>query len=200
MLECAALADSYSYKAARKREQLAARRASASEAVPPFKPRQRRYRNMTMQDKQCVVFHRYGSLTDLSRVKMGYADIGRKLHIDEATIRHFLRVFNAKEQSFERLGHRRQKFGMFSDRIKRTLLSPEILEAWQPFSCRERCEIIFRLWEVDTSAKTLACFYRHNNVTYKTTKQAYRRAIQNRAELEVDRREFAVLLGNVLCS
>ena len=87
---------------------------------------------------------------------------------------------------------------MISDELKEILLSEEILEAWMPFSCKERVELIDKMWDVKLTGKTLSRFYTENNVHYKTTKQVYRKAIENRSSLEKERKDFAVVLGNVL--
>ena len=154
---------------------------------------------MTEHDKKKTVFMRYGSLTNFRRIRMGHAAIGKRLKIGESTIRHFLKAFIAKGCSFQRLGHSaRTRFSMFDADTRRILLSEEILEAWMPFSCKERVELIARMWDIRTTGKTLAKFYRENDIRFKSTKQAYKRAIENRDELEEERREFAVTLGNVL--
>ena len=49
---------------------------------------------------------------------------------------------------------------MFDADTRRILLSEEILEAWMPFSCKERVALIARMWGVQTTGKTLAAFYR----------------------------------------
>ena len=87
---------------------------------------------------------------------------------------------------------------MINDELKEILLSNEILEAWMPFSCRERVELIEKMWDVKLTGRTLSRFYTENSVHYKTTKQVYRKAIENRSSLEKERKTFAVILGNVL--
>ena len=87
---------------------------------------------------------------------------------------------------------------MISEELKGILLSDELLEMWMPFSCKERAELIVKMFGVKLTGKTLSRFYTHNNVHYKTCKQVYKRAIENRVTLEQERKEFAVVLGNVL--
>lgn len=58
--------------------------------------------------------------------------------------------------------------------------------------------MIQRLWNVTTTPKTLAKFYKENNIRYKTAKQVYNKAITDRDRLEAERREYSLLLGNVI--
>ena len=82
-----------------------------------------RLRRMTMNDKKCIVFLRYGSLRNFTRIKKGSSFIGSKLRISEATVRKFLKTFIAKGHNFDRLGHQRQRFANFTQRMKRMLIS-----------------------------------------------------------------------------
>ena len=130
---------------------------------------------------------------------MGPTEIGRRLRIGESTVRRFLNKFIQVGCSFERLGHKeRGKFKMFPETVRRQLLDDGVLEAWMPFSLKERIQLIERLFHITTSPKTLGQFYREHHVQYKTTKQCYRRAIDDREELEEERLQYSVLLGNVL--
>ena len=76
-----------------------------------------------MHDKKCIVFLRYGSLTNFNRIKKGSSIIGRLLRISESTVRKFLKTFEAKSLNFNHLGHQRQRFSNYTPRLKRLLIS-----------------------------------------------------------------------------
>ena len=48
------------------------------------------------------------------------------------------------------------------------------------------------------SVTTLRRFYQHHSVRFRTARQAYKIAMNKREELDVERKEFALLLANIL--
>ena len=173
----------------------------------PMPRRQRQYtlrelmrppnRKIDMRFRQGVIFHRFGSLTDFSRVHSSYAAISRKFWASAVTIRHIVQSFVAKGHRFE-VPPRAPKLQKVAPRVRQALLTPELLQEWAPYTLKERVELIRRVWGVSVSDKYLSLFYRHNGVRLRQAKKVYRFAQQNSRQLAEERKAFAVTLGNLL--
>ena len=119
-----------------------------------------------------------------------FVDIGKILTVPRHTVRKIVRTFVENGCNFANLGHQRVRFAMFSVRLSRILTNANLLQEWSPFSCKERVQMIERMWGVTTTPKTLAKFYREHQISYKSAKQVYKQAYKN-AALEADRKVYA---------
>ena len=86
------------------------------------------------------------------------------------------------------------------ERLQRALLQRQRLQDWGPFSIPERIRIIDRVWNVKVNWATLVNFYKANKIRYLRSKEVYNRALRSRDVLEVQRKEFAELLANILAA
>ena len=68
---------------------------------------------------------------------------------------------------------------MLQPHLKELLLSELCLQAWAPYSVKERVAILQRVFDVQISRARLGCFYRENGVQRKSVKQIAAAALEN---------------------
>ena len=155
-------------------------------------------RERTLKEAHTIIYLRFGSLEDFSRPVMGYLEISKRLHIQQSSVRALVIRFCARGHSFERLKPTWPKFKMLSPELQQMLLSPELLQEWAPFTLKERSHITKRVWGVYIAPSHLALFYRTNGVRLRQAKKVFRYVCMNNAALEVDRKAFALTMGNLM--
>ena len=131
---------------------------------------------------------------------MSFTGIARKLRLATTTVWDTVGRFFERSRDFAKLGRQRQRFKGFSDRLKRHLLYPPLLQDWAAFSIADRAEIVRRVWQENVSRSQLKRFYAANMVGFLTAKLRYRYAQLNRPQLDARRRQHALTLGNLITS
>lgn len=141
---------------------------------------------------------RYGSLEDFSCANMKKIDVAKHMYLPWMTVHNVLTKFINGNKRLQVFDHVDRRFGKIPDDVKQFLLEKQTLQAWSPFSLYERVEIIRRVLGIQTSYSTLRRFYKSNRITFQTAKQVYRNYLVQQPQLDVQRRQFAVILANLI--
>ena len=166
-----------------------------------FNPFKRRYRLLTLYEKKQIVFMRFGSLSHFDgRIHHSYGQIERQLRIPYSTMKSVVDKFRVGGYTLPSLTPTYGRFKNIPVRLKRVLLSTELLQQWAPFTINERVAAIAQLWDHSMSRSSLQRFYHANGVKYRQAKMRYKHCITNRLHLESERKQMAILLGSLLCS
>ena len=155
-------------------------------------------RHCTVDDVKRIIFLRYNSLTSFEEVHRTHVDIGKHLRICVSTVRNVITRFHARGHDFARVYRKKTSFVVIPANIKVLLREPATLQHWSPFSLVERVAILKQVLGFTISPSTLRLFYRAHNIAYLTAKVAYTKAIRNRSELDILRKSYAIVLGNVI--
>lgn len=113
------------------------------------------YRHLTDNDRMQILKLRYGSLTQFDEVKMRLCDLSRALRLHPCTILHFLRNFDQRGRDLSKFKFKSTRFSFMSERLKRFLCEKHILQEWAPYSIKERCFFIQRVFNESVSKTTL---------------------------------------------
>ena len=151
-----------------------------------------------MEERQRIIHCYYGSLTSFVRPIRTISEVARVLRFPRTTVSLNVNRFIAVGYDFRRMVTIKKSFVKMPMRLQRALLDPKLLQQWAPFSLLERTQIIERVFEYKMNKQYLHRFYRVHKVKWLRAKDVYAVAMKKRAELEPKRREFAVLLANVL--
>ena len=149
-----------------------------------FNPYKREKRHLPLDLRKKILFTYYGSLTRFDRPIMTQMEASRKLMIRQPTLSKMLKRFRQSGHDISRLYPKRVPFRMISPRLKRTLLSKQLLQEWGPFSIKERVRIIDRVWQQKINWATLINFYKAHKVKYLRSREVYSKALRTRAVLE----------------
>ena len=166
---------------------------------PPVDLTTKPRRPLSRNDRRRIIYSRFGSETDFSHHRMTCLEISRKLLIPLSTVGFTLVQFERRGRrldAFERPLDNR--FRNIPEPVRQQLVARELLQEWAPFNLRERVAIIERVYAVKISTFTLHKFYRANDIRFKAKQQVYKSALLNKPYLQHKRREFAVLLGNLM--
>lgn len=115
-----------------------------------------------------------------------------------STVNSVLSVFAANGYSLDYFERRSRRFREIDSRILDYLRDRHTLQQWAAFSLNERVEIIRRVFRVQISKTSLLRFYSMNGITYTAGKQVYRAYLLRQPHLEMEQRQFALLLGNLI--
>ena len=113
-----------------------------------------------MGDKKRVLYHRFGSLEDFSRVEMTIAQIAAKLYMPWSTVRGIIDRFVQGGYCFTAFDRASRRFNCIPAHVRRKLVKADWLTKWKTYSLRERIIMIERLWQKRISFNTLQSFYK----------------------------------------
>ena len=134
-----------------------------------------------------IVYLRFGTLVnpDVTQIQMSTGDISRQLRIACTSIRNILKRFIDRGCTIEALVEKRSRRfeRVLPPYAQEFLLKSETLQQWQPFSIKERCLILLRLFGLQISFSSLQKFYQLNNIRYLTAGRCYDVAIRKRDSL-----------------
>ena len=166
----------------------------------PFKMCSKIMRTRTIEDRKRIIHCRFGSLSDFRVVKASISSIASRLYMPWSTVHAIVYKFVRNGHSFDAFNKQDKRFRCIPARLQRELLSEETLDAWKSNSLRERVKIIWSLHRVKVSYYSLQQFCKHHNVTYKSSKAVYRSYISNQPRLTTERKQFSLLLGNLIAN
>ena len=82
---------------------------------------------------------RYGELKRFRQVKLSIQEISVKLRVPWSTVKRVLYNFERSGRQLKALtAEKPRHFKCIPDHVKQVLLSQDMLEAWAPYSIRER--------------------------------------------------------------
>ena len=124
--------------------------------------------------------------------------VAAKLRIPYATVYNNLKKFVSNGHSFEVFVKRSNRFSFLSARVKQFLVDKRTLQKWAPYTIVERCAMVRRLFGESLGRTTLQRFYKSHDISFRSCKSVYRTYLTRQPQLEAQRKEFAVTLGNVV--
>ena len=158
-------------------------------------------RRLTPQQKLHMLHHKYGSITDFSRVASSTYAVAKRMGLSWNTVDHALKRHARVGGSVEAFLLKRQptrQFRKLSAELQTLLASKELLQAWAPFSLRERCRIIERVFNVRVTHQMLQLFYKAHNTAYLSAKSMKQLEFDGDTSLDAERLGYAKLLASVI--
>ena len=150
-----------------------------------YRPMERRqYRRLSIDEKRRIVFLRYGSLSAFGQPVRDQAEIGRMSRTPRTTIVHLLRKFVNSGHNLAVFEPTSTVFSCIPRNLQGFLRDKRSLQVWAPYSIKERCQIIWKTFQVRLSSNLLRRFYIHHGITYQTCKQVYRSYLTNQPHLD----------------
>ena len=123
-------------------------------------------RVLSSADRQRIIFARYGSLVDFTRVRKSYTEIYQRFRVPLPTVHKLLKMFEARGCNLDNLGRRYERFKMLTPQLRGMLLDEKLLRSWIPLTTQERSAAIFANCGITISPTHLRRFYRQNGVRY----------------------------------